>query len=591
MIKDKNLFSIMLKYHPAIVGRLVFIGLARLDDDKIVLQDNTATEQNKDINYRCYKELDTNGDNVTKVVASSFDMQQKEIFLEVRTKYPEIFKDLDVHVYNSNFECTCKYFCPPSVLNQLLNNHSDKIDSLRLPKGYIVSGKLIDYYIDILQRQINTIKEYKGQGYHISNLEGMYQMYSYKDYGVWPHQSWYEYIEKCGFLAYTPIYYEIEWNFDLVDKYKDKILWLNLMEDSNLQWSENDVIKFDSYIPHNELRSTKVYCNNFIPATGYGKIGLLSNQYIEEHKDVINWEVFVETGLFHWSEDDLRYFYEYVNCEETTSEEETCWNNFKPLGSDIVPESSQKKYKHVFAMYELSKNPRFEWSPELFKTMIELYPSTLEYCIENQKFADLLFQIPNFQKLVDEKSDDPDYWRKLHDGGKKHHNAYSEYFTIDNIKQHKEEWCEQLEDKFLTVRRTPDTNYHYHAVFTMWDYFCGNEAVHLTYELSKYLETITIVFGGLYVLEDGLNVGEDHRFQKYNGLEAFSGHKIANTEEIEKICNDEELLSKFINRSMGSPNTDIVDYLIEHFFQDYAIEDYLAIVNQLKDWNSVCKYE
>lgn len=301
----------------------------------------------------------------------------------------------------------------------------------------------------------------------MSNLEAQYQMYSYKDYGVWPYQSWYEFIERCDFLAYTRIYSEIEWNFDMVEEYKDKILWLNLMEDSNLRWTEADMLSFDSYIPHKELRSSKVYCNDFIPSTGYGCVEQLSNDYIESHKDVINWEVFVETAAFHWNEEDLFHYYTYVNCKRSTNGEGD-WDNYRSLESYRDPQDSKSWNidNHVFAMYELSRNPRFEWTPELLKMMILLYPATLDYCIDDRNFTDLLFRIPNYKELVNEKNDDPDFWRKVHDGGKKNHNAYSEYFTIENIQAHKEEWCEQLEDKFLTVRRTPDTNYHYHAVFT-----------------------------------------------------------------------------------------------------------------------------
>lgn len=592
MMNDNYLFSIMLKYHPAIIGRLANQERVYLEEEKIVVKPKISETHSKVINYHQYRELGTDSNNVTKVVASSFDMQQKDIYLEIRTSCPEIFKDLDVPVYNSNFESTCKYFCPPSALSELLTNYSKSIDSIRLPKGYVVSGEQVQYYIEILQRQIATIKEYKEKGYHISNLEGKYQMYSYKDYGVWPYQSWYEFIEKCDFLAYTRIYSEIEWDFNLVEEYKDKILWLNLMEDSNLRWTESDMLSFDSYIPHNELRSSKVYCNNSIPATGYGCVEQLSNKYIESHKDVLNWEVFVETAAFHWNEEDLVHYYMYVNCKKNTSVEGD-WENYRSLDSFRDPQDSKSWNidNHVFAMYELSRNPRFEWTPELLKTMIILYPATLDYCIEDRRFSDLLFRIRNYKDLVDENNEDPDFWRKLHDGGKKNHNAYSEYFTIENIQTHKEEWNKQLEDKFLTVHRTPDTNYHYHAVFTMWDYFSGNEAVQLTYELSKYLQTINVTFGGMYILEDGINVGEDHRFQKYNGLDAFSGHQISNAEEIEKICNDAELLDMFINRKMGKPNIYVVDYLINSFFNNFALEDYLSIVNQMKDWNSICKYD
>lgn len=561
MISDKDLFSIMLKYHPAIVGRLISKGRVVKKENCITLLEVDEESDSDSINYSPFRELETDENNVTKVVASSSDMERREIYLEVKTSYPKIFKDLKGFVYNSNFESTYRYFCHPSAIHDLLVYHSDDICSLKIPKGERITKNLIPYYIRILQKQVSIIKERKEKETHFS--EDSFFMYSYKNYygdRYGDNGEWYEYVKKCGIMAYTPIYYEIEWDFDLVEKYKDKILWLNLMEDSNLQWSEEKMLEYEQYIPHKQLRSSKVYANNIVPAAGYGKVGMLSNNYIESHKEIINWEVFVETASFIWDSDDLKHFYEYVNREE-----------------------------NVFAMYELSKNSRFTWTPDLLKTMIELYSGTLDYCITEKRFSDLLFQIPNYRALVGEKNDDPDFWYKLKDGGKRPNGAYSDFFTIENIEANHKHWEEVQEEKFLHVHRTPDTNYHYYVVFTMWDYFVNNQAILLTYDLCKYLSKIEIKRGGTYCLADGISMEEDHRFPVYNGLEAFGFHNFANEEEIEKICADSGILD-WLLKYLRIPNKHLVDYLIDRFFENYKIEDYLEIVNQMKDWNRVREY-
>ena len=570
----------MLKYHSAIVGRLIHQGRATLKRNGIIIQNkNTEIHIKNKKSPSCLEVLKTDENNVTKVFNTSSDIEKMEIYMEIRTSNAKIFKHLKTRVYSSNRENSFIYFCHPSVMYKILTNYWDEIFSIHLPKGYVIPKNLVPYYIHILQKQVNNIKEHKRNGYRKGNLDEIYRMGSYK--GYW-NDNWCEYIEKCGFLAYTPIYYEIEWDFDLVEKYKDKILWLNLMEDSNLLWTEKDMLTFDSYIPHKELRTKKLNsCFYYVPTIGYGKVELLSNQYIESHKDLINWEVFVQTGTFHWGTDDLQYFYRYVNCKKETNS-----NNLQSKSS-----GSCKIANHEFSMHELSKNPKLEWTPDLLKMMIELDPSTLCYCIGNRKLTDLLFQISDYHKLVNEKNDDPNFWHKLCDGGEIPHNAYSEYFTIENIKKHKEEWGRQLEDHFVCMKRTSSTNYHYHDVFTMWDYFCRNKAIRLSYELSKYLKTISITFGGSYVLEDGISIGEDDRFYQENGLVAFSGHKIISVKEIEKICVDDELMDIFMNRYLRRPNIDIVDYLIDAFFKDYDLEDYLAIVNKMKDWKIVYKYK
>ena len=87
-------------------------------------------------------------------------------------------------------------------------------------------------------------------------------------------------------------------------------------------------------------------------------------------------------------------------------------------------------------------------------------------------------------------------------------------------------------------------------------------------------------------MEDGCYLGEDHRNQKFNGLYLFANHKISSIEEIEKICNDSDLLDAF----MQNANTDIIDYLIDVFFKDYKVEDYISIINNMKDWSQVHEF-
>ena len=546
----------MLKYHAAVIGRLIHQGLLIKEKTKISVLKKESNMDSEEVQYRQFQEEGTDHNNVTIVIANTSELKRKDIYLEVTTSHPIIFRDLAVYVFKSKFDSQYRYFCPPSALRELLLKHQDCIYSICLPKGHVVPNDLVPYYIQILQRQIERIKRYKdGNRCNVTNLECEYHMYGFKEYsGMGPNTLFFEYIERNGILAYTPIYHEIEWSFEMVERYKDQIIWLNLIEDSNLEWTEEKVLSFDNYIPHYELRSSKVYNNSFIPATGYGKIGVLSNQYIESHKDLLNWPVFAETGAFNWDANELQYFYKYANRDNDS-----------------------------FGMNELSKNVRFVWTPELLKTMIVLDRFSLDFCIEQKKYSELLFRIPDYANFVNERIDDPDFWRMLADGGKKLHQEYSVYFTVDNIASHKEEWDKQIEDKFNYMRRTPDTNYHHHNIFTMWDYFSKNEAVHLTYELSKYLHTITITLGGDYVLEDGIYMSEDNRFQKYNGLDVFANHRITTHEEIEKICNDKELIDVFLNNH----NTYIIDYLIDIFFKDYNLEDYLTLANQMKDWDYV----
>ena len=41
---------------------------------------------------------------------------------------------------------------------------------------------------------------------------------------------------------------------------------------------------------------------------------------------------------------------------------------------------------------------------------------------------------------------------------------------------------------------------------------------------------------------------------------------------------------------LKKPNTYIIDYLIDEFFKDYRVEDYLYMINQMNDWDSVYEF-
>ena len=96
-----------------------------------------------------------------------------------------------------------------------------------------------------------------------------------------------ENIEKHGVFAYLPIYKEIEWSFEMVEKFKDRVIWKYLLEESNLIWDENQLNRFDDYIPYC-VEGQKTYCEKFcsdIVLDDYSKLGFLSNDFLDSHKD------------------------------------------------------------------------------------------------------------------------------------------------------------------------------------------------------------------------------------------------------------------------------------------------------------------
>lgn len=518
-MKDKVLFSILIKYHPQIIGRLIDKGVIDKEDDGLFMHEEDNSP------FRGYF-FSLVSEDSKKIVDSGIKLSKSR------------------HIGS---DCLLTY------LQFVMENFGDDLYYIHLPEGYPrLNNNLKDIYIKIIERNVCEIKN------RYPNLYNIPGIYNYVEMAGHNAKWWYNNILlKHGIFAYRFIYTDIEWDFGMVEKFKDQILWENLMEDTNLSWDEDMILKFDSYIPHNKLRKRPLYNKNgfFYWPCGYRKVQKLSNNYIDTHKDVINWSEFIESAEFEWNSEDMKYFNEYVT----------------KGGQYII---------------NLTNNDRFKWTPDNLKALIELNPYAINVIAKDKKLVDVFLNIPDYKKLLKDHNSDPDILLKMKDGGEQPHHAYSSFFTIDNIQKNLREWDKILDNKFITNRRTPDTNYHYHRAYTMWDYFSQNASVTLTYELSKYLQTITVNIGGMYIMEDGCYLGEDHRNQKFNGLYLFANHKISSIEEIEKICNDSDLLDAF----MQNANTDIIDYLIDVFFKDYKVEDYISIINNMKDWSQVHEF-
>lgn len=134
------------------------------------------------------------------------------------------------------------------------------------------------------------------------------------------------------------------------------------------------------------------------------------------------------------------------------------------------------------------------------------------------------------------------------------------------------------------MRRTPDTNYHYYLVITQWDIYRNRKNIPLTFELAKYLSTIDIKLGGTYMDSDGGYIEEDNRFPIYNGLVAFSAHHIDTIQDMEKIIKDKHIANILLDHT-HSVNMDLLYYTIKNFFKDYSLEEYIDVINKLKNWN------
>ena len=166
-------------------------------------------------------------------------------------------------------------------------------------------------------------------------------------------------------------------------------------------------------------------------------------------------------------------------------------------------------------------------------------------------------------------------------------NELTALFTLDNIQQNKDKWSEPLENKFLTMHRTPDVNYHFYQVITQWDIFSRGNKIPLTFELAKYLSCIEIKTGGLYIESDGGTIEVDQRFPTDNGLKLFSHHNFVNMENVIKCIDDEKTCDILIKNH----NSDVIKSLLNMFFKDYSMGNYIEVINRQKDWDETDEFK
>ena len=196
--------------------------------------------------------------------------------------------------------------------------------------------------------------------------------------------------------------------------------------------------------------------------------------------------------------------------------------------------------------------------------------------------------IPNIKEIAEPHIKDIDhFWDIVSNKNSFPYDELSEEFTIENIELNLKNWSKTIEKKYSHTSRIGKCYYAYYNIITKWDILGSHINIPLSYEMANYLKGKDITLGGTYVEEDFEFVaGRSNINPVCNALYRFSGHHIASDKDKEKIVMDSELLDFFLGNGI-SVNIDILEYLAISFFKDYSVADYISIVNQMKDWDSI----
>ena len=578
MNRDKKLYNLMIKNHPTIIGWFVHKGIVGKNDDKLYIIDNNNEEEKLSPtfpNENIYQVYHTYHDGVRRINAGWCDKAFSPIKLNHKIKGCSFETLIDAGFPIFDIGNSDKRFCFTHQIEDIINKFPDLVLDIDIPDDYKrLKGKSIENFMKFTQNQIDFIRSNDNLfiGYYSFNywFIGQQRGFSYED----PEKI--ANIDKHGIFAHEHIYQHLEWDFDMVEKYKDLIMWKELINESNLIWSDEMLTKYEKYIPFGNP-DADTYCGRFKVKLDYTKFGFLGNHFLDTHKDVLDWMKVFEECKFEWTAEELTYFSEYALAIDLPYSD-----TFRSTAASSIEYSRSR----------LISNKHFKWNP--CNLLAFLLSNDYHWKVLIDEYRPELFgiflSIPNIKEIANPYVKDiKNFWEIVTNPHSYPYDELTPEFTIDNIQKNIERWSEVVEDKCLRIQRTPDTNYHYYLAITQWDIYIDRKNIPLTYPLAKYLSKIDIKLGGTYMESDGGYMEEDHRFPVYNGLEAFSSHHIDTKQDIENILEDENIANILFDCN-HSINMDLLYYAIGIFFKDYPLKEYLNVINQLKDWDVVKKY-
>lgn len=452
-----------------------------------------------------------------------------------------------VKLYKIDNCCTCSGFiCHSSNQDILFRKFASDIYNIDAPPASIDSS-LIDLYI----KANNNVLD-------VDCFRSMLCYRELKEHTIW---------------GYNRLYTSIFWTFDLVEKYKEQINWKKLIELSNLKWDISTLTKYGHYIPL-IVEGKEFYADRFnskITVDNFSQFIINDSSYIIDNVENIAIVDFLRTATYTLNPGDImRLYQKMANVSGYLRDE---------YYKDYLRKASDYLQSNFY--FALVNNKNIKWTPDL---LFELYQ-------ECKKFLNLdkdsrLSLIPIFEEAFDkypdlnEVLDGTLFLAKMKEGAQKN-NAYSIFFTPENILSNLSDWNEVIVDGAFshTHRLSRDHYFYVYNVKTMWNYFNENEDLCLNYEICKVLSEISITIGGSYEKEydnqDYYDVG--FHSKSLNALEYFSNHKFSNDEEIEKLICDEELMGIMLNYN----NETIIEYCLNVFFRDYSVDKFLDVVRHL----------
>lgn len=416
-----------------------------------------------------------------------------------------------------------EYICSIKDISEVLQLESEHIYELILHRNSNdnrLQSEYLPYYFNSIKCYIEKLKNERTSSaiYFIGGKDG---------------------IDNYGVFAYSNLYYDINWTFELIEKYKSQIAgWKLLIEKGNLFWSEEKIELYYEYIMENkqEDNAQKVSQRKF-PIKNFTNISCLSWNFLLKHYDELDLYSYIESGNINYDIEIIYILYHNLG------ENKSFWNKFL-------------------------RNSSCVWTTELLRFICGMNDGRESLLQMDEKRRISVYNFIYNNCNID--FFDSNFLEILRDGKLQY--GYGKDFNIENVKKNSILWNEVVFDTFTKYGNRYE---HKGEIKTVWNYFAENKFVELTYELCKYLLDTEITMGGFSDKEyqEGRGWVEYGRYTyNINGLKVFRDKHIKNERELEKIIADRKLLSAMFTYDYF--NQDVVDYTIKLLFQNFCIESW-----------------
>lgn len=436
-----------------------------------------------------------------------------------------------------------------------------------------------------------------------------------KEYLCWSEHFWF-YLGKHGWetygvFSYIPLYRYSIWTPEVIEQYKDAIVWPLLFEYGNFMLDEYMMNKYEKFW---SKQLQFIYAVDNI-ATKYGSklrnfknIGKLSSEFILSHISDIEIFGLCSTGYFELTYDLFKTLSECYTGREDFLIDGYEHFNFRGLTNNsriiIMNETILRIAEHCCSTNWMALIPKMTMTRDVLRRLYLIDPRSVDWLCKvpfakRRKIVEIIESDNDLKTLFGGRN-----VKVLWQGGQcicKIDSArikiaemeglegvrnlpYTYDFSIDLIKNNIESWNKQSFEFFSHMQRTPDTTYFKYKRLTAWDILSEQETLLLDYGLCRFLMAINVVIGGSYVMEDGHYHTDDVPNHSINALILFRFRSVRNKTELEKIFSDEDIIEFLLKNadkpSWGQPyyiTGNIIDSLIQVFFENFPFDKFKSV--------------